>query len=124
MLIESLSVMYPQQSRTDADDRIRARTWISDLAEYPADLIDAACAQWRRKDTAFMPSPGQLIALIEPTLKHRQRLKRRADLVFEAKAETRPARPHTVAHEPDPRVAAEMDSLVESLRNRPNGGAA
>jgi len=77
--LESLAVMYPQQGRMDADDRIRARAWLADLAEYPADVIEAACVAWRRSDTPFMPSPGQLIAKIKPIVSHRKRLFKRGE---------------------------------------------
>lgn len=78
-LIEALSIMYPQQGRTDADDKVRARAWLEDLAEYPTDAIKAACVEWRRSDTAWMPTPGQLIAKIEPIVSHRRRLLQRAE---------------------------------------------
>lgn len=118
MLLESLSVMYPQQDRTEADDRIRARAWMTDLADYPADVIEAACVQWRRKDTPWMPTPGQLIALMDPIVKHRERLKRRADDLF-AQSQPDPRRsrpkPEPVEQTPDPRIAAELDKLTASL---------
>lgn len=84
-LIEGLSILYPQQGRTDSDDRVRARAWLEDLAEYPADAIQAGCVAWRRSDTAWMPTPGQLIAKIEPIVTHRRRLYQRGvDLQDEA----------------------------------------
>ncbi|MCJ8334631.1 MAG: hypothetical protein MJH10_10360 [Epibacterium sp.] len=117
-LIESLSVMYPQQARTEADDRIRARTWIADLADYPADAIEAACAQWRRKDTAFMPSPGQLIALIEPIVKARQALKNRADLVIDGPVKRTAPNPIEAVAERDPKVLEGLQELMGSLSAR------
>lgn len=85
-MIEALAIMYPQQGRTDADDKIRARAWLEDLADYPADAIKAACTEWRRSDTSWMPTPGQLIAKIEPIVSHRRRLLQRAeDLQDESK---------------------------------------
>lgn len=118
VLLESLSVMYPQQDRTEADDRIRARAWMTDLADYPADVIEAACVQWRRKDTPWMPTPGQLIALMDPIVKHRERLKRRADDLF-AQPAPRTAKPEPVETAPDPRIAAEFDKLAASLSAKP-----
>lgn len=113
-LIESLSVMYPQQSRTEADDRMRAKAWIADLAEYPADAIEAACIEWRRSDTPWMPTPGQLIAKIEPIVSHRRTLLKRAEKLFDEPAPK--VEGPKEAPEMDERVADGLSQLAESLR--------
>ena len=75
---EQLSLHYPQFPRSSAESRMVVENWLEDLADYPADLIAEACRRWRRSAEKFFPSPGQLLKHIEPMLKHRQALQRRA----------------------------------------------
>ena len=82
--IESLSLHYPAMSRTRAESQLVIRHWLADLADIPADLIVEACRLWRNSAERFFPTPGQLKALVEPMLKHRQALAKRANDFLEA----------------------------------------
>lgn len=117
-LIEELMIMHPATGKTEADNRVMARAWLTDLAEYPADAIEAACVQWRRNDNPFMPKPGQLMALIDPIVNHRKRLLRRADdVIAEHEREPRPqTRPEPVRSEPDPDIAAGLEDLIAKCK--------
>ena len=45
-----------------------AEDWLEDLAHLPEDVIDAACAGWRRAENKFAPTPGHLLAIANPIL--------------------------------------------------------
>lgn len=120
-LIEQLSALYPQAATSESDDLIRVRAWLTDLAEYPTDAIEAACIAWRRSPERWMPTPGQLIALIKPIVSHRERLLRRADDVIaehERAGRARPAKPEPVMTEPDPEIAQGLEDLISSLKTK------
>lgn len=80
--IEALAVMYPQQARTDADHTVWVRAWYADLADYPADVIEAGCVAWRRSDERFMPTPGQLRKKMDRIVSFRRILHKRAEKLF------------------------------------------
>lgn len=58
--------------------RVYVNDWIDDVGTIPADILASACQQWRRGDNAFMPTPGQIIALCEPILTFRKAIIGRA----------------------------------------------
>jgi hypothetical protein len=81
-LIEALTVHYWTKTMDAASMRIYVRDWIDDLGHLPPDVVHSACAQWRRGDNAFMPTPGKLLAIAEPIASFRTRLaERAADLI-------------------------------------------
>lgn len=87
--IEGLALHYPAFSRTDRENIIANGHWLADLENWPIDLIREACRLWRNSSERYFPTPGQLKALMEPVLKHREALARRAHLFLaecEAKA--------------------------------------
>jgi hypothetical protein len=84
-LIEALTVHYWTKTMDAASMRIYVRDWIDDLGHLPPDVVHSACAQWRRGDNAFMPTPGKLLAIAEPIASFRTRLaERAADLISNA----------------------------------------
>ena len=122
-LIESLFLMYNHTGRTDADDAIRARAWLADMRDYPADVIESACVRWRRSDERFAPSPGQLIKLMDPIVSHRRALAERGRVMVAESGSVptpRPA-PQPVKHEVDPEIAKGLAELVAGCKP---GGAA
>lgn len=88
-MIESLAVMYPQQARSDADNRVWVRAWLTDLADYPPDVIEAGCVGWRRSDERFMPTPGQLCKKMDSIVSLRRALLRRAERLFDEHCATK-----------------------------------
>ena len=75
---ERLALHYPNLNRTESESALTIEDWFEDLAGYPTDLIAEACRRWRRSPERFFPTPGQLLKSVEPMLKHRQSLGRRA----------------------------------------------
>ena len=65
-LITRLIGHYPQQAVSDDIRAGIAEDWLEDLAHLPEDVIDAACAGWRRAENKFAPTPGQLLAIANP----------------------------------------------------------
>jgi hypothetical protein len=65
-LITRLIGHYPQQALSDDIRAGIAEDWLEDLAHLPEDVIDAACAAWRRAENKFAPTPGQLLAIANP----------------------------------------------------------
>jgi hypothetical protein len=70
-MIDRLAWHYPRTARPAAARRSIAEDWIADLAHLPADIIDAACAAWRRAPNDYAPTPGT-------SLRSRRRSSRRA----------------------------------------------
>jgi hypothetical protein len=71
-MVDRLAWHYPRTARPAAARRSIAEDWIADLAHLPADIIDAACASWRRAPNVFAPTPGHLLALATPILDARR----------------------------------------------------
>ncbi len=65
-LITRLIGHYPQQAMADDIRAGIAEDWLEDLAHLPEDVIDAACAGWRRAENKFAPTPGQFLAIANP----------------------------------------------------------
>lgn len=116
-LIEGLAAHYPQAGRTLGDDEVRTDAWLQDMAEYPTDAIESACIQWRRSPERWMPTPGQLIALIEPIVTHRRRLMERGERIIAEHERGGPQtrKPEPVRTEPDPEVVKGFDDILGGL---------
>lgn len=77
--IEGLALHFPVLRRTDEENRVVVRQWAEDLAEFPRDLIEEAARLWRNGTNDRFPTPGQFKAPLEPILKFRRLLAKRAD---------------------------------------------
>lgn len=70
--IEALSSFYPDTGAlSEQARRLRWRIWLDKLADTPADLMALACDRWLDSTERFMPTPGQLKALIADELRIR-----------------------------------------------------
>lgn len=77
-IIETLALHFPVLRRSEGENRIVARHWADDLADYPADLIEEGARLWRNGAKDRFPTAGQFKALIDPILAHRRLLAKRA----------------------------------------------
>lgn len=77
-MIWALFCCYAPRRQGRAAELAVARQWLADLAEYPDDIIDAACTEWRRGQEPFAPRPGEWLALARPILEARRAWARRA----------------------------------------------
>ena len=91
-LITRLIGHYPQQVLGDDIRAGLAEDWLEDLAHLPEDIIDAACAGWRRGENKFAPTPGHLLALANPILVVRRFLAQQGALIT-GQPEPKAARP-------------------------------
>lgn len=71
MMVALLS-HFPLRPMSDSERASVARDWLIDLSPLPADIIAAACQEWRRGANAFAPNPGQLLGLAKPVLDARR----------------------------------------------------
>lgn len=85
-MIRRLAWHYPQPPRTAQAQRAIAEDWLADLAHLPADIIEAACCEWRRAPNAYAPNPGQFLVLADPIWRHRCALAERAERLLELSA--------------------------------------
>ena len=67
-----LMLHYPDRPLADEERASVLADWITDLGEFPEDVIFAICQQWRRGSNSFAPTPGHLLELAEPILKVRR----------------------------------------------------
>lgn len=65
-LVEALMWHYPAIQRSEAAAKSVARDWLRDLGHLSAELVDAACSNWRRGPNAYAPMPGHLLAYADP----------------------------------------------------------
>lgn len=70
----SMNVQLPEMS--PAAWEIHLDDFVSDLSEYPADIINAGCTKWR-KEKIFFPKISEFLSFVEPMLKRRQIAARR-----------------------------------------------
>lgn len=63
---------YPARPLSEEAAAAVLDDWITDLRQFPADIILAACQQWRRGPNTFAPTPGQIIERAEPIMRVRQ----------------------------------------------------
>jgi len=86
-MIWALFCCYAPRRQGRAAELAVARQWLADLAEYPDDIIDAACTEWRRGQKPFAPRPGEWLALARPILDARRAWAKRARNLAEPKRE-------------------------------------
>ncbi len=75
--LKRLSVWCPMQNRDVRDFKIMLHDALNDLAEYPVDLLQKACSQYRNDSdhrNDFFPRPGRLKELVEHKLQERKTL--------------------------------------------------
>jgi hypothetical protein len=77
-MVDRLAWHHPRTARPENARRAVAEDWLADLAHRPADIIDAACAAWRRAPNVYAPTPRHLLALATPILEARRFLSRLA----------------------------------------------
>jgi hypothetical protein len=83
-LLHRLSLHYPDRRLSEKEATLVACDWIDDLADVPADLIEAAFKRWRTgPKSAFFPRVGEVLALIETERLYRRALARRGAEVLE-----------------------------------------
>jgi hypothetical protein len=70
--LEALAGFYPMKALDAGDMAIWRRSWKEDLGDVPADILAEACRLWRTSEERWFPTPGQLLALIEPILEARR----------------------------------------------------
>ena len=62
--LEKLFGPYGQAKQTEFEAANVWSAWLSVFEDVPLDAVQYACAKWLRRDTAFGPKPGELLALI------------------------------------------------------------
>ncbi len=77
--IERLSGHYPRMQRDTVAAREWAKDWLDDVGHMPPGVIEEACAEWRRSDEKWMPTPGQLLSKADRILTMRHAELRRAE---------------------------------------------
>lgn len=80
--VGKLVLHYPQPSLPEGANASRWDDWFDDFADIPADILAAACRDWRRSDSRFSPSPGQLLALCV-SIRYRPMLAAKAARIIE-----------------------------------------
>lgn len=60
------------------------RAWCDVLADIPYVVMQAAVREWLRKDTAFMPKPGEFLAACNRILSGQEAIARRAEALAAA----------------------------------------
>lgn len=80
--IEALALHYPAFNRTIEESRVANRHWLEDLSDWPLDLIQLACRDWRNSPERYFPTPGQLKAGMSATLIARRALADRASALL------------------------------------------
>lgn len=121
MEIEALATHHPMQPRDDAANAIWARDWLADLADVPLDILTAACGEWRRNASPWMPKPGQLLALINPILSHRKALKRRCTAIIAEREQNKRAPSGDAPTRPEKQAGIQtgLADLASALRTTP-----
>ena len=64
-----LALVSPMSDRTAVKPMLAM--YADELAEFPPDVLSEACRTWRRTEK-FFPTIAELIALMEPRVKHRR----------------------------------------------------
>lgn len=115
--IERLALHHPPlKAMTDSEAEMWVQDWLADLAEVPADILAAACAEWRRGGSSWMPKPGQLLDLAKPILRHRRALFDRCRMLL-GEREQAPLQIEREVNVPrDERVKKSFRGLADALR--------
>lgn len=108
-------------AKSEAEWLAVIRDYATDLAEFPADIIEAGCEQ-HRKASPWWPHVSDLLAIMEPMLKERRAMLWRAEKLA-AGGDARPAR--RIPTPEERKTMADMaKAAVERLRNMPGPEAA
>jgi hypothetical protein len=82
--IEILESRYYQRDTNPTVQDEIDKEWIDDLREYPADLIELACNNWRRSNNNYAPrSAGVLMESVKSEYVRRVVMYRKAKTVLE-----------------------------------------
>lgn len=80
---------------------------MDDLSHIPPDILDEACAAYRRDPEArYFPRPGQLLAIAEPILAERRRAIARIEKADE---------PKRTIYRRTPEELSRIEALVRSI---------
>lgn len=72
-ILEALNMRYWSPDYTREEAKEIARQDCEDYREMPADLLQDACAAWRRRpDSKWAPKTGELLAICAPMLQRRR----------------------------------------------------
>lgn len=82
--IEGLLVHYPRPSMTEVMAERFGRDWCVDLCIVPPDLLGAACTAYRRSPRIYAPSPGVILAMVEPARSGRLYLAGQVDRLLQS----------------------------------------
>lgn len=84
IIIKRLSLHCGMQAKAPGDVKYMFLDYCNDLKEYPAQLIETACEEYRKlpEGNSFMPSSGQLISLMNSKFKKMQFIKRRINKIL------------------------------------------
>lgn len=109
LTVETLQTIFAAAKQDEAAQRIMVNIWVDLLAEVPAVVLQEALREWARKDTAFMPRPGEFLATCDKILFMKDQLARKAEALAAIKIEALP--------EPKPEPTAdERARIAEGLR--------
>ena len=80
LTVRRLQTHCQNRAMSEAERETWFEDWCVDVEDVgvPFDLLDKAAKTWRRGNTPFMPTAGQLFNLIDGELKMRQSLRDRA----------------------------------------------
>lgn len=82
--IEILESRYYQRDTNPTVQDEIDKEWIEDLSEYPSDLIELACNNWRRSNNNYAPrSAGVLMESVKSEYVRRLVMYRKAKTVLE-----------------------------------------
>lgn len=122
--LKRLSVWCPMPSRDVRDYKLMLHDALTDLAGFPHDLIQKACARYRNDPDPrcdFFPRPGRLKASIEGELRERkQRLYRLERLLAIANEPPKLPAPIPLAEiEAEAKHQIDVDKMLAQLTHKP-----
>jgi len=65
-LLEALFQHYPPRQLSEGGEKQVWKDWAEDVGHLPPAVLAAACRAYRRSAARFAPTPGQLLALVDP----------------------------------------------------------
>lgn len=78
VILEKLSLHYPENRLSPAEQKLVVQDWRRLLGHLPADILQAAADAYVMSSARFMPTPGQLYAVAEKLWGYRKCLAERA----------------------------------------------
>lgn len=122
--LKRLSVWCPMGNRDSRDFKIMIHDALTDLAEFPPDLLQKACAIYRNNPDPrcdFFPRPGRLKALVEDDLRQRRTLLFRLErLLAVANEPPKLPPPITLAElEQQAQNSIEVEAMMAQISGRP-----